>query len=254
MFSLLNPEQLIMLATLAFSRLGSCLMLMPGFANARIPVKFRLLLALALTVSTLPLLTPFLQPVMQDITLPSLLLAMLAEMLIGASFGLMVQALFWAIQFIATIIAMSMGFSGQPGVGIIDSMPEAPLANLVSLSALACFFALDGHLVAIEGLISSYNTLPPSLLLQPQAALIDLVDMLSKGFLTILRLGAPFVLYAILINFATGLINRLTPTIPVYFISLPFVIAGGLVLLYFLLPELLHFFSTELAQWLEDFT
>jgi len=102
-------------------------------------------------------------------------------------------------------------------------------------------------------LISSYHALPPNLVLQPQAALTDLLDTLSKSFLTILRIGAPFLLYAILINFATGLINRLTPTIPVYFISLPFVIAGGLALLYFLLPELLHFFSTELVTWIEGF-
>jgi len=248
----LNPEQWVMMAFLAFCRLGSALMLMPGFANARVPMKLRLFLGLALTCAALPLLAPFLQPLLRDMTLPSMMMAMLAEMLIGASFGVMVQVLFWAVQFIATITAMSMGFSGQPGVGIFESTPETPLANIIALGALACFFALDAHLIMIEGLISSYSALPPSLVLQPQAALIDLVDTLSKSFLTILRMGAPFLIYAILINFATGLINRLTPNIPVYFISLPFVMTGGLALLYFLLPELLHFFSTELMAWLGD--
>ncbi|WP_274532005.1 flagellar biosynthetic protein FliR [Bartonella bovis] len=53
-----------------------------------------------------------------------------------------------------------------------------------------------------------------------------------------------------MINIGIGLVNKLTPTIPVYFISLPFIVAGGVFLLYFLIPELLHFFSLELQNWL----
>ena len=34
-------------------------------------------------------------------------------------------------------------------------------------------------------------------------------------------------------NLAIGLLNKLTPQIPIYFISLPFVITGGLILTYF---------------------
>ena len=46
--------------------------------------------------------------------------------------------------------------------------------------------------------------------------------------MVVIRLGSPFIAYAILVNLAIGFVNKLTPQIPVYFISLPFVIAGGL--------------------------
>ncbi len=79
-------------------------------------------------------------------------------------------------------------------------------------------------------------------LFDPQAALVDLSDTLSQAFLVMIRLGSPFVAYAILVNLAVGFINKLTPQIPIYFISLPFVIAGGLLLLYFGIATFLRLF------------
>ena len=42
-----------------------------------------------------------------------------------------------------------------------------------------------------------------------------------------LRIASPFIIYSVIVNLAIGLTNKLTPTIPVYFISLPFVLFGG---------------------------
>ena len=77
----------------------------------------------------------------------------------------------------------------------------------------------------------------------PQAALVDVTDTLSESFMVVLRLGSPFVAYAILINLTIGFVNKLTPQIPVYFISLPFVVAGGLILIYFGIATMLSLFA-----------
>lgn len=61
--------------------------------------------------------------------------------------------------------------------------------------------------------------------------------------MVMLRLGSPFLAYSLLVNLAIGFINKLTPQIPVYFISLPFVIAGGMILLYLGAPVLLSLFA-----------
>jgi flagellar biosynthetic protein FliR len=59
----------------------------------------------------------------------------------------------------------------------------------------------------------------------------------------VLRLGSPFVAYAILVNLTIGFVNKLVPQIPVYFISLPFVIAGGLIIFYFAAGSMLALFA-----------
>jgi len=245
----LLPEQAVITAMLIFCRIGTCLMVMPGLSSARVAMKIRLFLGIALSLAIFPLLEPHLRQMSQTPRLDSLIMTMAAEMLVGASLGLVTQAFFWGIQFIGNVIAMLMGFSGQPGLGILESRPEAPIANIIALSALAIFFAFNMHVHLIQGLIISYQIIIPAPHMQPQAALIDLVDALQAAFFMLLRMAAPFLLYAILVNFAAGLINKLTPNIPVYFISLPFVLAGGLALLYLLLPELGQFLAAEIPQW-----
>ena len=57
--------------------------------------------------------------------------------------------------------------------------------------------------------------------------------MLGQSFLVAIRVASPFFLYSVIANFALTLINRVTPQIAMFFIAPPFVVAGGLVLLYF---------------------
>ncbi|HEV7416718.1 MAG TPA: flagellar biosynthetic protein FliR, partial [Tianweitania sediminis] len=89
------------------------------------------------------------------------------------------------------------------------------------------------HHEVVRALVESYQVIPVETLFDPQGALVDLGDTMRDAFMVMLRLGSPFIAYAILVNVAIGFVNKLTPQIPVYFISLPFVIAGGMLLLYF---------------------
>ena len=104
-------------------------------------------------------------------------------------------------------------------------------------------FVFDFHHEIIRALVMSYDVAPISAMFSPQSALIDMADTISESFLVVLRLGSPFIAYAILVNIGIGFVNKLVPQIPIYFISLPFVIAGGLVLLYFAMPTMLSLFA-----------
>ena len=53
-------------------------------------------------------------------------------------------------------------------------------------------------------------------------------------------------------NLAVGLINKLTPAIPVYFVSVPFVMFGGFLLLYLTSDELLTQFMLGVSSWLAE--
>jgi len=53
------------------------------------------------------------------------------------------------------------------------------------------------------------------------------------------------------VKVAVGLVNELARTIPVYFISMPFVIAGGLYFLYLVVAEAIMIFLDSYFQWLQ---
>ncbi|MGH7003112.1 MAG: flagellar biosynthetic protein FliR [Alphaproteobacteria bacterium] len=239
-------------ALLVFARVGSCLLIMPGISNPRIPMQIRLFLALACSLMLVPLVLTQVTPAIG--TAPLMLMrTVAAEIIIGGLIGTLARVYFWALQFMAGAIAMATGYTGAPSGAIESEEPQAAIASFLTLSALCLFFISDLHLEVFRALLSSYSVIPVDGLFQPAAAMVNLTDTLSKAFMSTIRIAAPFIVFAVVVNIAVGLINKLTPAIPVYFISMPFVVAAGLMLLYFSMPDLLRLFIGEAGAYLRSF-
>jgi flagellar biosynthetic protein FliR len=237
-----TAESMVLAAFLAFCRIGACFMLMPGLSSARVPPQIRLFVAIAATMGLLAHLWDQILPHVDrrvDILLPMIG----SELLIGALIGLVARLYMLALQFMGSAIAMLIGYGGMGGNAIEEVEPQAALASIITFSALLLLFVFDFHHEIIKALVASYRIVPIEVMFNPQAALVDVTDTLSEGFMVVLRLGSPFIAYAILVNLTIGFVNKLTPQIPVYFISLPFVIAGGLIIFYFGVSTLLSLFA-----------
>lgn len=239
-------------AFLVFARVGACLLVMPGISSPRIPLQVRLFLALACSLMVVPMVIAQVEPAARSAPL-SLMRTIVVEIITGGMIGVLARLYFWALQFMAGAIAMATGYSGAPSGALESEEPEAAIASFVTLSALCLFFISDLHLEVFRALLSSYSTIPVDGVFQPGSAMVNLTDTLSKAFLATIRIAAPFVVFAVVVNVAVGLINKLTPQIPVYFISMPFVLAGGLMLLYFAMPDMLRFFTNEAGAYLRSF-
>jgi flagellar biosynthetic protein FliR len=233
-----------------FCRIGTCLLLMPGFSSSRIPAQVRLFLALAVTLALTPLLLPAAQPAVTGLSVSVLGPLIAAEVAIGAMIGLLGRIFFLALQMLATAATTSIGFAGLPEPSVVDEEPEPSLVSLIMLTALMLLFLTEQHWEILRGLAASYAALPVSGVFDAQFGLGQLADNLSSAFFLALRITSPFIIYAVIVNFAIGLVNKLTPQIPVYFISAPFVIAGGLFLLYFAVQELMALFAEGFAAWI----
>ncbi|PSH61916.1 flagellar biosynthetic protein FliR [Phyllobacterium sophorae] len=242
----------IVAAFLVFARVGACLLVMPGISSPRIPMQIRLFLALACSLMVVPLVLPQVAPAVKSAPL-LLMRIVVVEIIIGGMIGVLARLYFWALQFMANAIAMATGYSGAPAGSIEAEEPQAAIASFITLSALCLFFISDLHLEVFRALLSSYSVIPVDGIFQPGTAMVNVTDTLSKAFLSTIRIAAPFIVFAVVVNIAVGLINKLTPSIPVYFISMPFVLAGGLMLLYFAMPDLLRFFSNEAGSYLRNF-
>ncbi len=237
-----TAESVVLAAFIAFCRIGGCFMIMPGLSSARVPLQIRLFVAVAATGALLVNLWDQIVPFMDR--RPQFLMPMIAsELLIGALIGVMARLYMMALSFIGTGIAMLIGYGGMSGMGIEENEPRPALDSIISFSALLLLFVFDFHHEIIKALVASYRVAPLDVFFNPQAALVDVTDTLSESFLLVLRLGSPFIAYAILVNLTIGFVNKLTPQIPVYFVSLPFVIAGGLIIFYFSIGTLLSLFA-----------
>ena len=242
MTPVLPLDAIVLAAFLAFCRIGGCFLTMPGLSSARVPLQIRLFVAVAATIALLVHLWDVIIPHI-DRRPVVLLPLIMSEVLIGSLIGLMARLYVLAMQFMLSAMAMMIGFNGMAGTGVEEPEPQAALASLISFSALLLLFVFDFHHDILRALVLSYDVAPVSGLFNPQTALIDLTDTLSEAFMVMVRLGSPFIAYAVLVNLGIGFVNKLVPQIPVYFISLPFVVAGGLILLYIAIPTILSLFA-----------
>lgn len=235
-------ETTILAAFLAFCRVGACFMVMPGLSSVRVPLQVRLFTAIAVTMGLLTFLWDRIYPFVDPH--PQVLVPMIvSELLVGGLIGTMTRLYMEAMRFIGAGLAMLIGFNSNGGTAIEEPEPQAPLAALISLSALLILFVFDFHYEVIRALVASYTVAPLNVFFNPQAALVDVADTVSDAFFLVIRLGSPFIAYAILVNLTVGFVNKLVPQIPVYFIAQPLIIVGGIVLFYFAAAIMLSLFA-----------
>ncbi len=246
--------QILLWGFLYFCRIGGLLMVFPGFSSARVPVFVRLMLAVGISMALTPLLVhmPGAAPPADARLTPDMLLGMaFQETLKGMVMGLMARMFFLALEFLATGMTQFIGLGNFPGMPAEGQEPVPALVSLIMLSATALIFVSGLHAQAIAAVVESYAMLPVGVWLMPADALEDIVSRLARGTFLALQATAPFVVYGVIVNLAIGLVNRMVPQIQAYFISLPLIILGGLLLLYFMAGDMLGVFMAGFAGWLE---
>ncbi|WP_284777034.1 flagellar biosynthetic protein FliR [Agrobacterium sp. lyk4-40-TYG-31] len=238
-----DPQGTVVALFLAFCRIGACLMVMPGFSSARVPMQIRLLLAMALAMAILPLLWDTIYPVVKSDPV-TILKFIFFEFMVGATFGMIAHLYVLGMQFAATAMGTAISFTGPPAQDVLEDTSENQLASMLSYGVLLLLFILDFHHVVFRAIVESYVTIPLGGAMSVQRMLISLTDTLVASMNVALRVASPFILYGFLFNVAIGLINKLAPQIPVYFISTPYALGGGLLLLYFGIGALVNQFVT----------
>ena len=240
----------ILAAFVVLSRVGACLMLMPGFSSPRVPVQARLFIAIALSLSIMPLVFDVIASKLSAGDPVTLLKLVVTEMLIGGTIGMMGRVFFVALETLGMALSMSIGLSSNLGAPIDEESPLPAITTLLSLGTTALIFFTDLHLEVFKALAASYTNLPIDNGFAPQAGLIQLVDMTGRAFTVSLRVVSPFLIFSVLVNFSIGLTNRLVPNVQVFFLSTPFLVLGGLVLLYFTVKPLMQSFIDAFGQFL----
>lgn len=210
---------------LVFCRIGGCLMVTPGFSSDRIPIQARLYFALAVTLAVAPALLGKLQPGSLSLDSPTvLLMAIITELTVGVTLGYMARLYFLALEMLSTATAMAFGLGNIFGAGLTEPEPAPTLTSFVLLCALTLVFCTDLHLETIRGLFLSYETAPLLAATEIGALLEDIMRILTDAHLLALRISSPFLLFALVVNIALGLLARLTPQVQIYFIMTPAVI------------------------------
>lgn len=246
----MSLESALLGAFVIFCRIGACLMTLPGLSNLQIPMRVRLYLAIAATLALSPLLWPAVSSALADAPLMKILPLIFGELLIGALIGLSARLFFLALETSVTCVAMTIGLGNIFASSIAENDAAPVLASFAVLVATMLFFASDQHLRVIESLVLSYSAMPLAGVPESGSMIDFYLRALEESFILALRIGSPFLLLGAAVNFAFGLVNRMVPQAPVYFVSAPLLIALGLYLFARMSSDFFSAFSSHFGSWL----
>ena len=140
---------------------------------------------------------------------------------------LLVLALPMAGQFIAFMIGVSNVLVTDPELGSQSSALE----QLFSLVAPLALLISGLYALPLAALAGSYELIAPGTLLPAADSTLLAVRAAAECFSLALKLASPFVLATIVFHVVIGLVARLVPNVPVYFVAMPGQILGGMLLL-----------------------
>lgn len=234
---------------LVFCRIGACLMVAPGFASERVPVRVRLLIAVAASLALFPGLAGSIAQALSGATIDRMLLFGAREFLVGVAFGLLARFFFLALETLITTVNMTIGL-GNIFSAAVDAEATPALSTFIVTAALTLMFLTDQHLELLQGIFLSYRLAPIADTFSRAYFLSDFGETLSEAYVLALRISSPFLLFAIVVNLGFGFLARLTPQAPIYFISAPFMIVAGLYSVLLVSGDFLPAFAGQFGSWL----
>ena len=175
-----------------------------------------------------------------------------SEFIIGLLIGSTARFLMSALNVGGTVIGFSSSLAFAMTVDPTQGIQGAMVASLLSILGVVLIFATDLHLVMIRGLADSYTLFPPGEM-PPVGDFAELaMKFMSNAFRLGMQLAAPFMVYGLIFYTAVGLITRLMPQMPVFFVIMPVQIWLALLILSFTISALMLWFMQNFEEGISD--
>jgi len=238
---------------LMFARLGTMIMLMPALGESTIPTRFRLTIALALTLVLYPVGAPYYPAGLTENTM-QLLILLFSEMAIGFGIGLCAKMITSVLQIAGVIMANQSGLAFALGTDFANGGQQGALyGNFLSILGITLVFVSDTHYLVIAALHDSFSMFPPGLVLPVGDFSQYATQTVAHVFNIAARMSAPFLVVGLVFYFGLGLLNKLMPQMQIFFIAMPVNIAIGFFLLLALLTTLMMFYLEHFQEALGKF-
>ncbi len=202
-----------------FSRMGTVMIFIPALGSNRFLIRGRLFLALAISFILTPILSGIL-PVMPERPV-ELGLIIMGEILTGAFLGLVIRAMYTATQTAGTVIAFISGMANTMVYDPVVEQQSAIVAGFMGTLATLLVFVTNMHHLLFEAMVESYTLFQPG-------AVPDLGDManviarqVANTFNLGVQLSAPFLVVSLAYYMGLGVLTRLSPQIPIFFVAMP---------------------------------
>ena len=232
-----------------FTRIIGMIMVAPVFSGSMVPPRIRVLVSVTLTLIIAPLIpTP---PQISPLSMAGAFVT-IQQLIIGVAMGFALQLVFDALIIAGQAAAMSMGLGFATAIDPQRGVNVPVVSQFLMVMATLVFLAIDGHLMIIETLYSSFEILPISTTgIQPRG-LDQLVSWGSQMFAGAVKIALPAMTALLIVNLGFGVISRAAPTLNLFAVGFPITMILGFIILMYTLPNILTVFVTMLESAFEN--
>lgn len=235
---------------LVFTRIGTTLTIIPALGESVIPVRVRLTMALALSYVIYTVVAPSIPDM--PVSPWGLVVLLLSESLIGLMFGIVARLLMSSVHVAGTIIGFQSGLAAAQLFDPTQGQQSALLSVFLTLLAVVVIFTTNLHHLAIAAMSGSYTAFPPGAPV-PYADFADLTrQTVASSFYLGVQLATPFIVFGLVYNFGLGIIARLMPQLPIFFIALPLNVGVGFLILTLSISAMMMWFAEHFAAGMNN--
>lgn len=220
---------------LPFLRVLALLIAMPVLNHRSLPMRVRITLAASIGLLVAPLLPPLPPDVFDG---PTLFALIVQQLVIGLGLGFSIRLAFAAFELAGELIGLQTGLGFSQFIDPVNGRQQPILGSLLMLLGSLLFLTLDGHLLAIESLITSFRTLPIDPTPKGLPAAQAIIKLGGLVFMQGLQLALPVIGAMLLTNLAFGLLSRAAPSLNLMSIGFPLTLAIGFWMLMLALPSM----------------
>ncbi len=215
-------------------RIGAAFIVAPVFGAVSIPLPVRIGLSGAIGIFVLSV-HPIVPPA--QIFAVATFLAIMAEALVGAAIGFILQIAFAAPMIASEMIGGSMGIGFASSIDPQNGRSSPALGQFFTIMLTLLFLSVDGHLILVELLVKSYETMPPGTWIAPDR-LKQIAFFGGYAFLAGLLLALPVGFLLLCLNLIVGMVSRAAPALNLFSVGLPASLAVGVVALAVAFPAM----------------
>ncbi|MFT5505835.1 MAG: flagellar biosynthetic protein FliR [Gammaproteobacteria bacterium] len=226
-------------------RIGAMLTAMPVVGTRMVPTRIKVILGFVLSIASIPLIGDL--PSVEPLSLEGLMIS-IQQILIGLAMGFVLQLVFGALMIAGEAMAMSMGLGFASMIDPANGVNVPVVSQFLIIMGTLLFLALGGHLLLIQLVVTSFETLPISTEGVGRDHFYAIFAWGSNMFIGALWVAIPALISMLVITLSMGIMTRAAPQLNIFSVGFPVSMFMGFVILMLVIPGFLPRISQMMLE------
>lgn len=232
-----------------FFRIGGFLMAAPVIGTRSVPVRIRLVIAIAVTMAIVPVIE---LPVQLDPFSLEGFVTSAQQVLIGIAMGFTVRVVFVVLEMAGQVIGQLMGLMMASMVDPSNGNRVPIIGQFYLLLAVLLFLGINGHLIMLQALAGSFKQLPVGASGISRNAVWTFLNWTSSIMETSVVIALPAIASLLIVNLAFGVMTKASPQLNIFAVGFPVMIILGMFIITFTLngfvPHMIDLFQNSFVM------